>query len=220
MASKSAPRLLLTGLALGLAFDLLFNGPQVGISLPIFAVLLLAGLGLALRWEAATVTKANILAARRTALLCDVGLRAGERLPHLPQYLRRAASDHVDGRLSDPATAGAGRRDRVVHGADPGVLSIVGLGRQDCGGRRPQLAHDPDAFPRAGGPGDPWAAAGFACRAGLRRAARFGRSGLRRSHRAYLPTRLPGRSLAVGRAWPGGSLDRLSGGRRVGLRDA
>lgn len=41
-------RLLLDGLALGIAFDLLFNGKLPGISVPIFALLVLVGLALAL----------------------------------------------------------------------------------------------------------------------------------------------------------------------------
>ena len=49
-------RLLLAGLALGCAFDLLFNGKLPGISVPIFTLLLLAGLALAIRWETATLT--------------------------------------------------------------------------------------------------------------------------------------------------------------------
>ncbi|MBN1139484.1 MAG: DUF4173 domain-containing protein [Anaerolineae bacterium] len=52
-------RLLLAGLALGFAFDLLFDGKMLGISVPIFALLLLAGLALALRWEMATLRSVN-----------------------------------------------------------------------------------------------------------------------------------------------------------------
>jgi len=51
---------LLAGLALGYAFDLLFDGKLPGISVPIFVLLLLAGLALATRWEAARVTAANL----------------------------------------------------------------------------------------------------------------------------------------------------------------
>jgi Domain of unknown function (DUF4153) len=53
-------RLLLAGLALGCAFDLLFNGKLPGISVPIFAVLLLVGLALAVRWETARLKAANL----------------------------------------------------------------------------------------------------------------------------------------------------------------
>jgi hypothetical protein len=44
-------RLLLVGLGLGAAFDLLFNGKPLGISVLLFAALLLGGLWLAIRWE-------------------------------------------------------------------------------------------------------------------------------------------------------------------------
>ncbi len=53
-------RLLLAGLALGCAFDLLFDGKLPGISVPIFALLLLAGLALATRWETAAIKGANL----------------------------------------------------------------------------------------------------------------------------------------------------------------
>jgi hypothetical protein len=53
-------RLLLAGLALGIAFDLLFNGKLPGISVPIFAILVLVGLALALRWEGARPLAANV----------------------------------------------------------------------------------------------------------------------------------------------------------------
>jgi len=60
MATKRASRLLLAGLALGLLFDVLFNGPMLGVSLFIFAAVLLLGLGLALRWERAAVEPINL----------------------------------------------------------------------------------------------------------------------------------------------------------------
>jgi hypothetical protein len=60
MNSKRASRLLLAGLALGVLFDVLFNGPMLGISLFIFAAALVIGLGLALRWERAAVEPINL----------------------------------------------------------------------------------------------------------------------------------------------------------------
>ena len=56
---RSPARLLLAGLALGCAFDVLFNGKLPGISVPIFALLLVAVLLLALRWEGARALLAN-----------------------------------------------------------------------------------------------------------------------------------------------------------------
>lgn len=53
-------RLLLAGLVLGFAFDLLFNGKQLGISVAIFAFLLLGGLVLAMRWENARAMSGNL----------------------------------------------------------------------------------------------------------------------------------------------------------------
>ena len=53
-------RVLLAGLALGCAFDLLFDGKMLGISVPIFALLLLAGLILVARWERARLHAANL----------------------------------------------------------------------------------------------------------------------------------------------------------------
>jgi len=53
-------RLLLAGLALGGAFDLLFNGKLPGISVGIWALLLLVGLFLAVRWENARTVAANL----------------------------------------------------------------------------------------------------------------------------------------------------------------
>ena len=44
-------RLLLAGLSLGIAFDALFNGRPLGTNVPLFALLLLAGLALTLGWE-------------------------------------------------------------------------------------------------------------------------------------------------------------------------
>jgi hypothetical protein len=60
MISKHASRLLLAGLALGVAFDVLFNGPLPGISLLIFAAALLVTLGAALRWARAPIEPANL----------------------------------------------------------------------------------------------------------------------------------------------------------------
>jgi hypothetical protein len=60
MTTRHPGRLLLAGLALGVAFDLLFNGKLPGISVPIFALVLLVGLGLATRWEMARITGANL----------------------------------------------------------------------------------------------------------------------------------------------------------------
>jgi hypothetical protein len=57
---RSPSRLLLAGLALGVAFDVLFNGHSLGISALIFAVLLLAGLALVLRWEKSRLLGANL----------------------------------------------------------------------------------------------------------------------------------------------------------------
>ena len=51
--------LLLVGLGLGWAFDLLFWGKMPGVSLLIYAILLLAGLFLALRWQKVAVTSTN-----------------------------------------------------------------------------------------------------------------------------------------------------------------
>lgn len=53
-------RLVLVGLALGAVFDLLFNGKLPGISLVVFAGLLLGGLALTVRWEAAPRLAANL----------------------------------------------------------------------------------------------------------------------------------------------------------------
>ncbi len=52
-------RLLMLGLFLGWAFDLLFWGKTPGVSLLIYAILLLAGLFLALRWQKVRVTPGN-----------------------------------------------------------------------------------------------------------------------------------------------------------------
>lgn len=60
MISKHASRLLLAGLALGVVFDVLFNGPLPGISLLIFAAALLVTLGAALRWARAPIEPANL----------------------------------------------------------------------------------------------------------------------------------------------------------------
>ena len=60
MTARHPGRLLLAGLALGCAFDLLFDGKLLGISVPIFAVLLLAGLALVARWETARIRTANL----------------------------------------------------------------------------------------------------------------------------------------------------------------
>jgi len=60
MPARHPGRLLLAGLVLGYAFDLLFDGKLPGISVPIFALVLLAGLALVTRWEAASVTRANL----------------------------------------------------------------------------------------------------------------------------------------------------------------
>ena len=60
MIARHPARLLLAGLALGCAFDLLFNGKLPGISVPIFTLLLLAGLALAARWESARLKGVNL----------------------------------------------------------------------------------------------------------------------------------------------------------------
>jgi len=60
IAARHPGRLLLAGLALGYAFDLLFDGKLPGISVPIFALVLLVGLALATRWEATRITGANL----------------------------------------------------------------------------------------------------------------------------------------------------------------
>ncbi len=60
VTARHAGRLLLAGMVLGCAFDLLFDGKLPGISVPIFAVLLLAGLALAARWETARLRAANL----------------------------------------------------------------------------------------------------------------------------------------------------------------
>ena len=60
LTARHPGRLLLAGLALGCAFDLLFDGKLLGISVPIFALLLLAGLALAARWEMARLPAANL----------------------------------------------------------------------------------------------------------------------------------------------------------------
>jgi hypothetical protein len=60
MTARHPGRLLLAGLALGCAFDLLFDGKLPGISVPIFALLLLAGLALATRWETAKIRGVNL----------------------------------------------------------------------------------------------------------------------------------------------------------------
>lgn len=57
--ARHPTRLLLAGLALGCAFDVLFNGKLPGISVPLFALLLMGGLLLALRWEGARALAAN-----------------------------------------------------------------------------------------------------------------------------------------------------------------
>ena len=51
MTIRHPVRLLLAGLGLGWAFDLLFWGKTPGISILIYAILLLAGLALTLRWQ-------------------------------------------------------------------------------------------------------------------------------------------------------------------------
>lgn len=53
-------RVLLAGLGLGLAFDLLFNGNLPGLSVLIFACLLIAGLALVCRWEGARIMGTNL----------------------------------------------------------------------------------------------------------------------------------------------------------------
>lgn len=53
-------RLLVIGLALGAAFDLLFNGKLPGVSLVIFAGLVLIGLAAVIRWEHARGLAANL----------------------------------------------------------------------------------------------------------------------------------------------------------------
>jgi len=60
MTQRYPSRLLIAGLFLGLAFDVLFTGKMLGLSVPLFALLLLAGLGLAVRWEGAQVFRANL----------------------------------------------------------------------------------------------------------------------------------------------------------------
>ena len=44
-------RFLMAGLALGIVFDMLFNGRPLGVNAPIFALLVVGGLALALSWE-------------------------------------------------------------------------------------------------------------------------------------------------------------------------
>jgi len=60
MNTRRQLHLVLTGLALGYAFDLLFTGKLLGISVTIFSLLLLAGLGLAMRWEETKAFHANL----------------------------------------------------------------------------------------------------------------------------------------------------------------
>lgn len=60
MQLRQAGRLLLLGLVLGFAFDLLFNGKIPGISVPLYALLLVVGLALALRWEEASALRSNL----------------------------------------------------------------------------------------------------------------------------------------------------------------
>lgn len=60
MQLRQPTRLLLLGLFLGFAFDLLFNGKMPGVSVPLFALLLVLGLALTLRWEAASAIGSNL----------------------------------------------------------------------------------------------------------------------------------------------------------------
>jgi hypothetical protein len=60
MTQRNAGRILALGLTLGLAFDLLFNGKMPGISVLLFAALLLVGVALSARWEAVRPLKANL----------------------------------------------------------------------------------------------------------------------------------------------------------------
>ncbi len=77
-------RLLIIGLVLGAAFDLLFNGKPPGISLVIFAGLLLAGLALAVRWEAAPRLPANLWLPAAVLFFAAMGaVRANEFLTFL-----------------------------------------------------------------------------------------------------------------------------------------
>lgn len=60
MTYRYALRLLGAGLAVGAAFDVLFNGKLPGISVAIFIAVLLAALALVLRWEQSRITSANV----------------------------------------------------------------------------------------------------------------------------------------------------------------
>ena len=60
MSIRHPLRFLVAGLALGAAFDLMFWGKAPGISILIYVILLLAGLGLALRWQDARALPANL----------------------------------------------------------------------------------------------------------------------------------------------------------------
>ena len=60
MQLRQAGRLLVLGLFLGLTFDVLFNGKMPGISVPLFALLLMIGLALTLRWESANALRSNL----------------------------------------------------------------------------------------------------------------------------------------------------------------
>ncbi len=77
-------RLVVIGLALGAAFDLLFNGKLPGVSLVIFAGLLLGGLALAVRWEAAPRLAANLWLPAAVLFFAAMGaVRANEFLTFL-----------------------------------------------------------------------------------------------------------------------------------------
>jgi hypothetical protein len=60
MSLRQPIRIVLSGLGLGLAFDLLFNGKLPGISVPLFALLLLSGVALTLRGEGVRALRANL----------------------------------------------------------------------------------------------------------------------------------------------------------------
>ncbi len=84
MHLRHPSRLVILGLALGAAFDLLFNGKPPGISLVIFAGLLLAGLALAVRWEAAPRLAANLWLPAAVLFFAAMGaVRANEFLVFL-----------------------------------------------------------------------------------------------------------------------------------------
>ena len=70
-------RLVIAGLALGWLFDLLFYGKQPGVSLLIFSLALLAGLGVALRSEAASTSWLN----RALGLSLRGGRQPDEAIP-------------------------------------------------------------------------------------------------------------------------------------------